>query len=431
MTATAATAPRSASRPEGPPAIDLRRLQDDPLAGLARLRADHAIVSYGEMKYLVLRADEVIRLLSDPRIQTLPGSRMVTFNGIPEGYVARLLSDAFLLDNGVSHRTKRGLFARTFAHRAIRDARPGIRRVADRIVDDLPRGRPFDFVEKMASRLPAEMIAALLGLPEQEAAYFTARVYEVARAFTPIYPLADHDSIETAAEELFAYVKAHLVERVAAPQDDLLSSLVSGWQADTPISFDSLVHQVVLLVIGGSDTTRAAFAMLTALLAQHPEQWQAVAADPSLIPGAVLEGLRYEPSVGSLPRMAAEAMEIGGIEVPAGAIVGLSTLSAMRDPALYQDPDRFDITRTDHPRLHLVFGRGVHRCIGEMLARVEMEEGLAALLEAAPHLKLIEAPRMIGTGGIRQITPMRVCIPRRGGQAHSVSGQWDINPFSA
>jgi len=170
------------------------------------------------------------------------------------------------------------------------------------------------------------------------------------------------------------------------------------------------VHQVLGIIIGGTDTTRAAFAMLVALLLDHPEQWAAIRDDPSLIHGAVSEAMRFDPSVGSIPRFTTADLEIGDITLPAGVAVLASTMSAMRDPTLYLDPDRFDIRR-DHPRLHPVFGNGPHRCIGQMLARLEMQEGLAALISAAPGIELETAPRMTGFGGIRQITPMLVQIP--------------------
>ena len=164
-------------------------------------------------------------------------------------------------------------------------------------------------------------------------------------------------------------------------------------------------------MIGATDTTRAAFAMLVALLLKDRDSWDALRADPGLIPGAVAEGLRYEPSVGSIVRYTIAPVDIGGVILPAGCLLRLSTMSAMRDPALHADPDRFDIRRTDHPRLQTVFGLGPHRCIGEMLARLEMEESLAALLAGAPDMELEIAPRMVGFGGIRQITPMEVHIP--------------------
>jgi len=123
----------------------------------------------------------------------------------------------------------------------------------------------------------------------------------------------------------------------------------------------------------------------------------------------VSESLRYEPVVGTIPRFTLEDIEIEGYLVPRNSILSLSTLSAMRDPSQYADPDRFNIRRTDHPRRHLVFGLGVHRCLGEILARAELEESLAALVGLLPQLQLAgKPPSLQGHGGIRRIDGMRV-----------------------
>ena len=393
-----------------PPLVDPMTMMADPHARLAALRVQHPVIRLDDRHFVVLRAHDVLGLLTDPRTKQVEGPDYVSLKQIPDGFAARFLSDFFLFSNGDAHREIRGLFARTFAHGPMRDARPKIRAVADSVVAELPRGESFDFVERMAARIPAEMIARILGLPVDEAQYFAPRVYDLARAVAPRYPHAHHDAIEGAAADLFAYVEDHLRLRLEDPCGDLLSMLAADWRASQVISFDSLVNQVLGIVVGGSDTTRAAFAMLVSLLLQHPAQWAAVRADQDLIPGAVAEAMRFEPSVASIARFTLQPVEIGGVRLPEGAMLSVSTMSAMRDPALLQNPDRFDIRRTDHPRLHPVFGLGPHRCIGEMLARLEMAEGLAALTAAAPDIAMEVPPRMSGFGGIRQITPMQVRI---------------------
>ena len=396
---------------EQPRVIDPKTLSQDPHGRFAELRREVPLVELGPDQYLVLRAELVLSLLTDPRTRQIEGQEFVACNRIPDGILARFLSEMFLFSNGTAHRAKRGLFARSFAHRVMRDARGQVRAVADGIVGRLPRGESFDFVDAMAARVPAEMIAAILGLDKADSRYFAGLVYNVARAFTPVYPHEHHDAIENATGELFDYVEEQLYLRLASPRDDLLSALAADWQAEQDISFESLVFQIVGLITAGNDTTRAAFANLVALLLERPEDWEALRTDPGLIPGAVTEGLRYDPSVGSVPRVTTAPIELEGIALPAGVVLRLSTMSALRDPALYSDPERFDIRRSDHPRLHLVFGSGPHRCIGDMLARIEMEESLAAVLDAVPGIELERPPRMLGFGGIRQITPMQVRIP--------------------
>ena len=386
--------------------VDARTLVDAPHPALRRLRQSHSLVSLGQNQVLALEAKDVFALTTDPRTKQIEGHDFTRLNEIPDGYTSRLLADFFLFGNDEAHRAKRGLFARAFSFHNIRRRQDGIRAVADGIVADLPRGGPFDFVDAMAARLPAEMIAGFLGLHRQDARYFAGLVYDVALAVGPTYPHDRHEVIEAAAHELFIYISDALTVRRNFPTNDLLSAIVSDWEKDQALTFDSLVHQVIGVVIGGTDTTRAGFAMLVALLLRHPEQWAAVREDPTLIPAAVNEALRYEPPVGSITRMVTAPMEIGGFALPAGTVLRVSLLSALRDPAAYARPDEFDIHRDDNPRLHPIFGNGPHRCIGEMLARIEMQEALAALVAAASDIRLVEVPRMLGFGGIRQITAM-------------------------
>jgi cytochrome P450 len=209
------------------------------------------------------------------------------------------------------------------------------------------------------------------------------------------------------------YVSELLAARRSSPRNDFLTSYAAAIEEDGNLSPTETVAQIVSLIVAGSDTTRVAMAMQVALLLTYREQWDAVCRDAALIPGAVSEALRYEPSVASIPRFTLEEIEIDGCVVPRNRILSLSTLSAMRDPALYDEPDNFDIRRADHPRRHLVFGAGVHRCLGEILARAELEEGLAALAERLPRLQLVGPPPTIhGHAGIRRVDGMRVGWPR-------------------
>jgi hypothetical protein len=119
--------------------------------------------------------------------------------------------------------------------------------------------------------------------------------------------------------------------------------------------------------------------------------------------------MRYEPAVGSFARFTLEEIDIDGWTVPRNRVLSLSMLAAMRDPQLYADPDRFDIRRSDHPRRHVIFGAGSHRCLGEALAKAELEEQLAALTARVPRLQLVGDPPVVrGSGGIRSVRNMRV-----------------------
>jgi cytochrome P450 len=151
--------------------------------------------------------------------------------------------------------------------------------------------------------------------------------------------------------------------------------------------------------------------MTLAHMLKNEAQWSAFVADPDGLKKAVVdEGLRFEPVVGGIPRVAVVDLEIDGYLVPAGTPVAVSLVSALRDPDVYKDPDVFDIGRADHPRWHPVFGAGAHRCVGEALARAEMEETLAVIARIAPRTRLIGAFPRLAPGAIRQVGPMQVAF---------------------
>ena len=238
---------------------------------------------------------------------------------------------------------------------------------------------------------------------------FTRLAYKVSRVLNFTFGPEDVPNLEAAAAELQHYVREVLEERRSTPRDDFLSRFLAEAEEAGELTSLEVVIQLVQMIIGGTDTTRVAGATQVALLLQHPAQWEAVSRDPGLIPAAVTESLRFEPSVGSIGRVAWEDIALDGHVVPAGSLIILSTMSAMRDDQVYAQPDLFDIRRTDHPRLHPIFGGGAHRCIGESVARIELEEGLSALMRLTPRLRLAGAmPVLQGHRGIRRIDALRV-----------------------
>lgn len=162
------------------------------------------------------------------------------------------------------------------------------------------------------------------------------------------------------------------------------------------------------MIIGGTDTTRAAMVILVSLFLQHPEQLQAVRDNPALIPAAVSESLRFEPSAASVTRFATGDIILDGRIITAGSVVTLSTLAAMRDPDRYIDPDDFIVDRP-RQKWHQAFGGGPHRCLGEALAKAELEEGLAAIPRAMPNMSVVgDFPNVYGHAGIRRVGQLTI-----------------------
>jgi cytochrome P450 len=392
----------------GVPVIPIPDLDHDPHGIFRRHRPHTPFICRPDGSYIAIRARDVESLITDPRTRQLE-TELYTMRGITEGPLIELLGNSMLFSNGDAHRRRRAPMSRAFAFRIMAALRPGIRAIADELIENRLTDGRMDLVGDYAALIPARTIAAILGLPEEDVPHFTDLVYSVSRALTPSFTPEDVPGITEAARQLLDYCGRLVVDRRASPRDDFLTTFLRVAHGQSELTPIEILAQIGIVIMGGSDTTRAAMAIQTALLLQNPEQWRAVCDDYALIPGAVSEALRYEPVAGSVPRFTLADIEIDGCIVPAGRLLTLSTLSAMRDPALYADPERFDIHRTDHPRWHPVFGGGVHRCLGEALARVELEEGLAALTSRIPQLRLDGEPaRVIGHSGLRRLNGLRV-----------------------
>ena len=353
--------------------------------------------------YIAIRAADVESLACDPRTRQLE-TEYAQSRGVMDGPLFDLFANTMLLSNGPAHRRRRAPLSRAFAFRLIAGMRPRIRAIAGALIEQQYLRGEMNFLDDFAARLPALVICEILGIPPDDIPRFTRNVYPLARAFSSSFTRESVPSLQDAAQELISYAAELVHRRRVTPEYDFLTSYVAALDESEKLSAIETVIQIVTLILAGSDTTRTAMAIQTSLLLQHRDQWDAICQYPALIPGAVAESLRYEPSVASFARFTLEDIEIDGWVVPRHSILSLSTLSAMRDSARYGDPDRFDIRRTDHQRKHMVFGSGAHRCLGEALAILELEESLAALAARLPNLRLAAgAPPIRGSGGIRTI----------------------------
>jgi cytochrome P450 len=391
-----------------PPALSIAQLDEDPHGVFRRYRHLTPLLKRANAGYIAIRAADMEPLAFDPRTRQIETEQLAV-RGIHSGPLAELWSNSMLFSNGGEHRRRRASMSRAFAFKLIEEMRPRIRAAALQIIEQHLHAGELDFLGDFASLIPARIIANVLGIPAADVPHFTELVYSVSRSLSLSYAREEIQGMEASARQLMQYTDELLGARGAALNNEFLTSYLKTVTEAGNLSAAEILSQIVSVIIAGSDTTRGAIAVQVALLLQHREQWDVVCADPALIPGAVSESLRYEPVVGSIPRFTLEDIEIDGYRVPRNSILSLSTLSAMRDPSQYVEPDRFNIRRTDHPRRHLIFGLGVHRCLGEILARAELEESLAALVSVLPQLELAgKPPSLQGHGGIRRIDGMRV-----------------------
>jgi cytochrome P450 len=390
------------------PVLTLKQLDADPHGVFRQYRKDHAVVLHETGGYFVLRFGDVDQLGKDPRVGS-SGTSFPEALGISSGTTFDLFEYSMITADGDVHQRRRAPLSRQFAARTINEMRQSIRRTADDLISGWYGDGEVDFVGEFAANLPARVIADLLGLPREDIPEFTLQAYEVTKIFSFGLNPDDIGKIENAAQQLRVYSERALDERRRRPCEDFLSAFLAAATEAGEMSPQEILYQILPLIIGGTDTTRVALTMQFALLLQHREQWAAVCDDPSLVPAAVTEAMRFEPSGASTGRVTRENVDVDGTVITAGQLVTLSTMSAMRDETIYDRPDIFDIRRINQPRLHPIFGFGAHRCLGEALARAELEESLSAITARIPQLHLDTPPKIQGHMGVRRIdTAMRV-----------------------
>jgi cytochrome P450 len=380
----------------------------DPHAYLKAMREQTPIARTPMGLVIALRHRHLELVTSDATRQLETETKVM--QGITSGPIWDITTTGMLLANGETHSRRRTPVAKTFAFKLMDAMRPKAAALAAELIEPRIGAGPIDFVNEIAAQIPARIIADILGIPRTDLPVFMKWIADTAASLGFI-DLDRREQIEKSLVEFNAYVEGLLEQRRKAPREDFLSDYVRATAKEGALSEAEIRTQILGLILAGSDTTRGSLCLILAHLLKHPEQWRAFRADPDgLKKGVVAEGMRYDPIISGIPRVAKQDLEIDGYLVPAGTPIAVSLLSAMRDPEVYANPDRFDITRTDHPRWHPIFGGGAHRCLGEALAKAEMEETLATIARLAPNTELIgEVPRP-APGAIRQVGEMRVAF---------------------
>ncbi len=349
------------------------------------------------------RHADVTSLLRDPRTRQFE-TEVLELRGIKDGALHDFMSHVMLASNPPVHARRRAPLSRTFAFGLMDAWRPHIRELSRTLIRDAAASGEIAFTTDIASRLPPRIVASVLGLDQVDVDHFLGLVRTCSRGLSN-FPLEAFPAIDAAMAELVAYVEHAMAERRTTPRDDVLSAYTRTVADDGVLSHAEQLAQIAGVILAGSDTTRTGITSMMSQLLRHPDQWALVRSDPhAYAANTVLESLRYEPPVGTIPRITLEDVEVGDRVAPGGRVVSLSVLSALRDPEAIAEPDRFDVTRTDIPNWLVVFGAGAHRCLGEALARAEMEEMLIAAAELLGDAEIVgPPPEVVGSIGIRDI----------------------------
>lgn len=385
--------------PEGGPAVyDYFR----------RLRAQTAFARDPWGAVVALRAGAIETLVGEKTRQM--ETEVQTMQGLVDGPIFDFVADLVVTANGDAHRRRRQPIARTFAFKLMEAMRPKSAATAAELVRERLGAGPVDFLGDVAEQIPARIIADVLGIPRSDLPIFMQWIADTGESLGFVRA-ESRARIEASLVEFNTYVDGLLADRRRNPKDDFLSNYVAATAASGDLTEREIRAQIVGLILAGSDTTRNSICMILNALLGHPEQWRAFQATPDTLKRQIVEeGLRYEPVVSGIGRLAISQIELDGYLIPEGAAVILSLPSVLRDPEVYAEPDAFNIYRTDHPRWNFAFGAGAHRCVGEALARVEMEETLTTIVQLAPKTELIGDAPVLLPGPIRSVSKMRVAF---------------------
>jgi cytochrome P450 len=359
----------------------------DPPPELDRLQAEEPLSRTklwdGSTPWLVTRYDHTRQVLADPRISSDPRN-----DGFPFSTQAQSQNrgqfNAFIVRDDPEHATQRRLVTADFMIKRVEAMRPRIQKITDDLIDDILAGpKPVDLVEALALPLPSLVICELLGVPYDDRALF----HRLGKTLLRRENTAEQS--QAANKELRDYLRDLVNRKNQDPADDLLSRLIVEQLRTDQMSIEDVVDMALLLLIAGHETTANMIALGTVALLEHPEQLDALrdTDDPKVVANAVEELLRYLTIVhNGRRRVALEDIEVGGQVIRKGEGVIVATEIANRDEEAFPDPDKLDIHRT--ARHHVAFGYGVHQCLGQPLARVELQVVYSTLYRRIPTLAL-------------------------------------------
>ncbi|TYL55899.1 cytochrome P450 [Nocardioides sp. BGMRC 2183] len=358
--------------------VDLGR--DDPtdlhgiLADLRRKKPYAVVRHRGERAVVLLTEELVAAAFRDEK--TFPA--MAAYTRANQPVLGRTIQSM----TGREHRINKSLVSRPFRNLAAEQLRePMIAPIVHALIDEFADRGEADLVAEFTQPLPIRVIASLIGIAETDTDQLASWAHDLFN-----FP-HDPEGAHRAAREFSAYVAPVVAERRHNPGDDLISVLVTAEVEGERLDDEQVLTFLRLLFPAGADTTHLALGNILCGLLTHPDQWALLRADPGEeAEWAVNEGLRWEPPVSLLHRVCPEAVTWQGIDIPADTAVIFAITAANRDPQVYSDPDRFDIGRRAAPLT--TFGGGPHSCLGNWLAKAEMQVAVATLAERLPGLRL-------------------------------------------
>lgn len=385
----------------------------DPYPYYARLRSEDPVHWHeaGHV-WLLTRYQDVLDALRDPR---LSAKWIQSFMGEMAGDVRRKyqplerhLSQWLLLSDPPEHTRRRGPANRAFEKNVVEGLRSRIQTIVDGLLDKVEARGRMDLIGDFAYPLPTIVVAGMMGVPAEDHDRFKAWSDDILAFIATDQPLAERaEQAQKSLLEQTEYLADIFARRKAEPRSDLISILVHSEEHGYELSDEERASICVQTLLDGHETTTNLLGNAILALHDFPDQLPRLQGDPSLIPAAVEEFLRYDGPVQLAVRVAAEDLELGGRQIRRGQLVWPMLGAANRDPEKFPDPDRLDFDRPENP--HLAFGYGTHFCIGSPVARLESQIALETLLRRFPDLRLDvgrEALEWIGDPMLHGVTSL-------------------------
>lgn len=383
-----------------------------PPAEWAELRAKcpvaHVTLASGDEAALITRYDDVRSVLSDPRFTRPSGDDGARVADMESGGLFNSEMATVLPQHGEGHLKWRRMIGKWFTAKRMNALRPGIAAMTEQLIDEMvAKGGPADLKAAVAFPLPVWVICDMLGVPDTDRDRFS-HWSDVLLSMTRY----TQSEFEAAQAEFGRYMGGHIAAKRQAPGDDILSALIADTDADGQSMSDPvLIATGIGLLVAGHETTANMIAKMVAMLLEDRSRWERLLADPSLVRTAVEESLRLDANAGlGMLRYLSEDFEVAGTVLPGGTSAMCSMASANRDESVFDGAADMDLSRSPNP--HLAFGAGAHACLGQPLARTELQVVLEVLLRRLPSLDLAvpvaELRRIEGlaVGGLREL-PVR------------------------
>jgi len=397
-------------------------------ASMAEVRS-HGWLANAPFGYMTLDR-EAGEFFLRTRSAIFPGMKIAEIFGVTEGPLYEQMRRNILHVNGADHTRLRALVNPALSPRAVERYRPVMREFLQELLAKAIAASPragaedfapdsaeqvrCEFVEAFAKPYPSLVIATVMGAPLQDAPRLHHWSNWIQRQFDAVSMSSELEQIGEAVQEFYEYAEALVRARRADPRDDLISKLIEAEEAGEKLSDVECINLVFNVLVGGVDTSQSQLAHAIRLLAENPDQWELLANDSSLAAAAVEEALRFEPITPFTARILVEDVVYRDVTFPEGTVIVVCAFTGNRDldedAAGQGGADRFDITAERGRARPLTFGAGVHYCLGANLARVELQEGLAFLVEHLHGLRLDGAPVFEGVSGIYGMSELPIAF---------------------